>query len=55
VNGLLAEHGESQAIAAMDRFRARDPEGWSDYLAEADRWDQAQTPVADTWDETGPA
>jgi hypothetical protein len=55
LNRLLDEHWESRAIAAMDRFRTSDPEGWSDYLAEADRWDQAQTPVADTWDEAGPA
>jgi hypothetical protein len=55
LNRLLDEHWEAQAIAAMDRFRASDPEGWSEYLAEADRWDKAQTSVVDTWDEHGPA
>jgi hypothetical protein len=55
LNRLLDEHWEAQAIAAMDRFRAGDPEGWSEYLADADRWDKAQTTVADTWDEQGPA
>jgi hypothetical protein len=55
LNRLLDEHWEAQAIAAMDRFRANDPEGWAEYLAEADQWDKAQTPVADTWDEQGPA
>jgi hypothetical protein len=51
LNRLLDEHWEARAIAAMDRFRASDPEGWSEYLAEADQWDRAQTVVADTWDE----
>jgi hypothetical protein len=55
LNRLLDEHWEAQAIAAMDHFRASDPEGWSDYLAEADRWDQAQTAAADTWDGHSPA
>jgi hypothetical protein len=55
LNRLLDEHWEAQAVAAMDHFRANDPEGWSDYLAEADRWDKAQTPVVDTWHEHGPA
>jgi hypothetical protein len=55
LNRLLDEHWEAQAIAAMDRFRARDPEAWSEYLAEADQWDTVQTSVVDTWDEQGPA
>jgi len=55
LNRLLDEHWEAQAIAAMDRFRASDPEGWLEYLAEAGRWDEAQTSVVDTWDEQGPA
>lgn len=55
LNRLLDEHWEARAIAAMDRFRASDPEGWSAYLAEADQWDRAQAHVADTWDEQGPA
>lgn len=55
LNRLLDEHWEARAVAAMDDFRATDPEGWSEYLAEADRWDRAQTPVADAWDEQGPA
>lgn len=40
----------ARAIAAMDRFRADDPAGWSEYLAEADRWDAVQAPVVDGWD-----
>lgn len=48
---LLDEHWEAQAIAAMDHFRATDPDGWSDYLAGADTWDKAQAPVGDAWEE----
>lgn len=54
LNRLLDEHWESRAIAAMDRFRASDPEGWADYLAEADQWDKAQAPIGDAWDEQAP-
>ena len=39
---LLDEHWEAQAIAAMDRFRRDDPEGWTAYLADADEWDGAE-------------
>lgn len=55
LNRLLDEHWEAQAIAAMDRFRASDPDGWSAYVANAAQWDEAQTTVADTWNEQGPA
>lgn len=55
LNRLLDEHWEAQAVAAMDRFRTGDPQGWSEYLTDADRWDTAQTSVADTWDGHGPA
>lgn len=36
LNQLLDERWEARAIAAMDHFRATDPEGWSEYLADAD-------------------
>jgi hypothetical protein len=52
---LLDEHWEARAIAAMDHFRAVDPQGWSEYLAEAARWDEAQTSIVDTWEGQGPA
>jgi hypothetical protein len=55
LNRLLDEHWQAQAIEAMDRFRASDPQGWSEYLAEADGWDKTQTSVVDIWDEQGPA
>jgi hypothetical protein len=51
LNRLLDEHWEAKAIAAMDHFRAADPKGWSEYLADADEWDKVAVPVADTWGE----
>lgn len=48
LNRLLDEHWETMAIAAMDRYRATDPDGWNEYLAEADEWDATAVP-ADKW------
>ncbi|HWE90781.1 MAG TPA: hypothetical protein VG317_15080 [Pseudonocardiaceae bacterium] len=47
---LLDEHWEAEAVAAMDWFRATDPQGWAEYLAEADEWAEVAVPVADAWD-----
>jgi hypothetical protein len=55
LNQLLDEHWEAKAIAAMDHFRATDPEGWSEYLADADEWDRTAVPLADTWGEQASA
>jgi hypothetical protein len=52
VRRLLAEHWQVTAVAAMSAYRAADPEGWSEYLAEADRDDRASAPVADPWIES---
>lgn len=46
---LLDEHWERRALEAVDRFREEDPDGWAEYLAEADQWDRAQAPVTDPW------
>ena len=48
---LLDEHWEAKCVAAMEQYRATDPEGWADYLAEADGWDATSAPVAEAWDE----
>ncbi|MER7273746.1 hypothetical protein ABT369_04770 [Dactylosporangium sp. NPDC000244] len=40
-----------KAIAALDAYRANDPEGWAEYVAEADQEDRASAPAADAWDE----
>jgi hypothetical protein len=51
IRRLLAEHWQMKAIAALDTYRASDPEGWADYVAEADRDDRTSAPAADPWDE----
>jgi hypothetical protein len=51
VRRLLDEHWEAKAVAAMDRFRTEDPEGWTEYLSEAEDWQAVDAPVADGWDE----
>jgi hypothetical protein len=51
IRRLLAEHWQMKAIAAMDAYRATDPEGWSEYVAEADREDRVSAPTADPWNE----
>lgn len=51
IRRLLDAHWQAKAIAAMDRFRAEDPEGWAEYLAEADQGQSLEAPVAEPWDE----
>jgi hypothetical protein len=51
IRRLLVEHWQMKAIAALDTYRATDPEGWAEYVAEADREDGASAPAADPWDE----
>ncbi|MEH1012537.1 hypothetical protein V6U90_05360 [Micromonospora sp. CPCC 206060] len=51
VRRLLDEHWQAKAVAAMDHFRAEDPNGWAEYLAEADDWQTSEAPATDPWDE----
>jgi hypothetical protein len=51
IRRLLAQHWQMKAIAALDAYRANDPEGWADYVADADRDDRTSAPAADPWDE----
>lgn len=51
VRRLLDEHWQAKAIAAMDRFRAEDPEGWAEYLADAESWSAADEPILEEWNE----
>jgi antitoxin component of RelBE/YafQ-DinJ toxin-antitoxin module len=51
IRRLLAQHWQMKAIAALDAYRANDPEGWANYVADADRDDRTSAPVADPWDE----
>jgi hypothetical protein len=49
VRRLIDEHWQAAAIAAVRRYRETDPQGWSDYLAEADALMAADAPVTDDW------
>jgi hypothetical protein len=51
IRRLLAEHWQMKAIAAVDAYRASDPEGWAEYTAEADRDDRVSAPAVEPWDE----
>lgn len=51
IRRLLDEHWMRQAIADVEEYRASDPEGWAEYLREADEWSRADAPVTDGWHE----
>jgi hypothetical protein len=46
---VLDERMVLAAIAETQRFRETNPDGWNEYLAEADELDAASAPVADEW------
>lgn len=48
IQKLLDEHWMVKCIAAADRYRAEDPEGFAADLAESDEWEAAAGPVLDT-------
>jgi hypothetical protein len=52
IRRLIDEHWRAAAIAAVHRYRESDPQGWSDYLAEADDLAGADAPVSDEWAES---
>ena len=47
IRRLIDEHWKARAVAAMDRFRQDDPQGWADYLVEAEELSGADCPVVD--------
>ncbi len=49
VRWLIDEHWRAAAIAAVHWYRESDPQGWSDYLAEADELAGADTSISDEW------
>lgn len=49
IRRLIDEHWQAAAVAAVQQYRESDPEGWSDYLAEADELASADAPIGDTW------
>lgn len=53
VRRLVDEHWQAAAIAAVRRYRESDPQGWSDYLAQAEESSSADAPISDEWTGTG--
>jgi hypothetical protein len=49
VRRLIDEHWQVATVAAVHRYRESDPQGWSDYLAEADQLADADAPIGDEW------
>lgn len=49
VSRLIDEHWQATAIAAVHGYREADPQGWADYLAEADDLAQADALISDKW------
>ncbi|MDJ0355598.1 hypothetical protein [Paenarthrobacter sp. PH39-S1] len=49
IRRLIDEHWRAAAVAAVHRYRESDPEGWSDYVAEAEETSRADAPIIDEW------
>jgi hypothetical protein len=49
VRRLIDEHWQARAIAAVRRYQETDPQGWADYLAEAEEFAGAEAPITDEW------
>lgn len=49
IRRLLDEHWEAAALAAVDRYRTVNPQGWAAYIAEADDLAVADAPITDEW------
>ena len=47
IRRLIDEHWKARAVAAMDGYRQNDPQGWADYLAEAEEFAGADAPIVD--------
>ncbi len=47
VRRLIDEHWRANAVAAVHQYRNSDPQGWADYLAEAEAFAAADVPIAD--------
>jgi len=52
VRRLIDEHWQAAAIAAVRRYRTVDPQGWADYLGEADDFAHADAPISDEWSDS---
>ncbi|MGH3521526.1 MAG: hypothetical protein ACRDU4_01555 [Mycobacterium sp.] len=49
VRRLIDEHWQATAVAAVHRYRDSDPQGWADYIADAEGLAAADAPISDEW------
>ena len=49
IRRLIDEHWQAQAIAAVRRYQETDPQGWAEYLADADEMAAGEAPIVDDW------
>lgn len=52
VRRLIDEHWQAAAVDAVHRYRESDPQGWVDYIAEAEELSDADSPIIDAWEDT---
>lgn len=46
---MLDEQWKAQAVAAVRRSRETDPQGWADYLSDAEEIAASEASVLDGW------
>jgi hypothetical protein len=51
IRRLVEEHWRAKAVAAVETYRAADPQGWADYLAGAGVMIEVDAPIADGWND----
>lgn len=49
IRRLLDEHWEARAVAAVEHYRAENPEAWADYLTEAEEASRSDAMITDGW------
>lgn len=49
IRRLLEEHWERAALAGVEQYRTDNPQGWAEYLGEADDMVAADAPITDDW------
>lgn len=49
IRRLVDEHWQAAALAAVHRYRATDPVGWTDYIAAAEEMSDVDAPARDEW------
>ena len=52
VRRLLDEHWQRSALTAVRLYQMNDPEGWEEYLNEAEELSNADAPITDEWTES---